>query len=174
MKTFFASCFKSFTSRKFLVAVITAALLFFDKKLGLGLSLEEKAIAAGIGAFWILAETSLDFKGINKGINIDKVIERLQRVLPIVQEVMKRQNAAGLAFPDFGAMAQEIARGVASDEPMVAGAGETPLDLDVVLAAARASGMEVTDNRVQPSGTTTNIPEPTFAGKPDEEKPKAP
>lgn len=94
MKTFFASCFKSFTSRKFLVAVITAALLFFDKKLGLGLSLEEKAIAAGIGAFWILAESAIDFKAV-KGFNLDKGIARLNQLMPIVQEVFKRLDVDG-------------------------------------------------------------------------------
>lgn len=116
MKEQLLAVLKSFTSRKFLVAVLTAALLFFDKKLGLGLNLEEKAIAAAVGAFWILAESTIDFKAVKGGINVDKVIERMQRVLPIVQEVMKRQNAAGLAFPDFGAMAQEIARGAAAPE----------------------------------------------------------
>lgn len=158
MKEQLLAVLKSFTSRKFLVAVLTAALLFFDKKLGLGLNLEEKAIAAAVGAFWILAESTIDFKAVKGGINVDKVIERMQRVLPIVQEVMKRQNAAGLAFPDFGAMAQEIARGAAAPE----GSGSFKFANDDV---ANAFG-----DSVAPSNVTEEKPQESQ----NEEKPQTP
>jgi hypothetical protein len=70
----------SFTSRKFLVAVVTACLLFFDKKLGLGLDLEEKALAAGIGAFWIFAESAIDFKAVKGGLDPGAMVRGLEKM----------------------------------------------------------------------------------------------
>lgn len=85
----------SFTSRKFLVAVVTACLLFFDKKLGLGLSLEEKGLAAGIGAFWIFAESAIDFKAVKGGLELEKLISTFERVLPIISVVMEKLSKGG-------------------------------------------------------------------------------
>lgn len=161
MKTFFASCFKSFTSRKFLVAVVTAFLLFFDKQLGLGLNIEEKAIAAGIGAFWILAESAIDFQAV-KGFNLDKGIARLNQIMPIVQEVFKQ---IGNGKPlDLGGL--DIKFGAAPAPGVFTADGQPILD-DIV---KQVFGQ---DPAPAPSGATTNIPDPTFAGKPDEQAPKA-
>lgn len=156
MKEQIVGVLKSFTSRKFLVAVATALLLFLDKKLGLGLSLEEKCVAAGAAGLWIVAEAVLDFKGI-RNLDLKKVLATMNQVMPLVTQIL--QSGSG----------ESLARGLAVGVGSASGTDYTQLMKDLA------------ENKLSPEELAAKYPGVVSAGpgfvaepeKPNEEAPKA-